>query len=118
MKDGTELTHYGVKGMKWGKKLFGKVKGVFGKPNQPKPSTSQPLDHLARLATDTDRSLTKTKGLNAFSAPGNDRKYQATRDMLQARYAARYEVDPSRKQKEANIAANTVKKRSKRINGR
>lgn len=33
MKDGTELTHYGVKGMKWGKKLFGKVKGVFGKKN-------------------------------------------------------------------------------------
>ena len=33
MNDGTEISHYGVKGMKWGKKLFGKVKGVFGKPN-------------------------------------------------------------------------------------
>lgn len=33
MKDGTEISHYGVKGMKWGKKLFGKVKGVFGKPD-------------------------------------------------------------------------------------
>lgn len=34
MNDGTEISHYGVKGMKWGKKLFGKVKGVFGKPEK------------------------------------------------------------------------------------
>lgn len=40
MKDGTELTHYGVKGMKWGKRLFGKVKGVFGKPNEKDKSGS------------------------------------------------------------------------------
>ena len=29
MKDGSELTHYGVKGMKWGKSS-NKPKGVFG----------------------------------------------------------------------------------------
>ena len=31
MNDGTEISHYGVKGMKWGKHAIGKVKGVFGK---------------------------------------------------------------------------------------
>ena len=39
MNDGTEISHYGVKGMKWGKKLFGKVKGVFGKPEGPHTKT-------------------------------------------------------------------------------
>lgn len=34
MNDGTEISHYGVKGMKWGKHIFGKVKGVFGKPEK------------------------------------------------------------------------------------
>ena len=32
MNDGTEISHYGVKGMKWGKSILGKVKGLFGKP--------------------------------------------------------------------------------------
>lgn len=31
MNDGTEISHYGVKGMKWGKHAVGKVKGAFGK---------------------------------------------------------------------------------------
>lgn len=32
MNDGTEISHYGVKGMKWGKRMFGTVKKLFGKP--------------------------------------------------------------------------------------
>lgn len=121
MKDGTEITHYGVKGMKWGKRLFGKVRGVFGKPDNNKQPNIYRQDHLANLATDLHGSLKRRNGgVNPFDRSGV-RKYQATRDMLQNRYSARYEADPikkSSKLRDANIQANIVKKRSKRLNGR
>lgn len=129
MKDGTELTHYGVKGMKWGKKLFGKVKGIFGKPNTRYGSgmTNQgafdrlnELDRGYRNQYKTDRNLIQKRSTNngwagIQRAKQEDRlvEYAKTRgDSLTSSLYKDYWNKKSHKQ------ANTIKRHSSRINGR
>ena len=125
MKDGTELTHYGVKGMKWGKRLFGKAKGVFGKP------TAQQQAARDAAARNADQSRGERDP--------RDSRYNAGANFLPQRTAAqnkqRFIQDWY---KEVNIANNPnhpshvlmpdtkyrkeaqlkVKRNSKKINGR
>lgn len=84
MKDGTELTHYGVKGMKWGKRLFGTVKGIFGKPDKEKEMFPHARERERRQRENdianksTNRSgmglaLNIKGGINSRSNAENDR---------------------------------------------
>lgn len=126
MKDGTELTHYGVKGMKWGKKLFGKVKGVFGKPNNSGHNTTYDSIKTATGNKVSSASDSYNKGKTSY-AQFDQRSRQAIRtgQMQEYRHYAK-QASPSdfssltgdEAKKRANNYANSVKRRSKRINGR
>lgn len=118
MKDGTELTHYGVKGMKWGKKLFGKVKGVFGKP---KP------EHQTTYASIRDAGAKRFQNLNAAYNKGkisyanlDNRSKQSTRMSLmqEHRHSKAMGLNAIREKEASDKYANALKRNSKRINGR
>lgn len=70
MNDGTEISHYGVKGMKWGKKIFGKVKGLFGIPEGPHAKTHYRSD-TSKITPES--VLRKTAGKTP-KAPSQRRK--------------------------------------------
>lgn len=124
MKDGTELTHYGVKGMKWGKRLFGKVQGLLGKPNTRYGSgmTNQgAFDRQQELRRGQASLWGGGKGTargfwsSAALAKQQDRLYNLAG--LRGR-AATSPIYQDYYRRQANQQANEIKRNSRRINGR
>lgn len=125
MKDGTELTHYGVKGMKWGKHIFGKVKGVFGKKTEEKEmfpharmkeqmNREKAIGNKSTNRTGMGMALTAPGGINKRSDAENKRlATQWNADNLNKYYKS--EEDWDRQIKKQN---NTKKRYSTRLNGR
>lgn len=64
MNDGTELTHYGVKGMKWGKSKLGKPRGIFGKRLANKRGTDIPEGSGMRRNTNNGSGRTSLASSN------------------------------------------------------
>lgn len=110
MKDGTELTHYGVKGMKWGKKLFGKVKGVFGKPTTPQQAAQEAAKRNAANATNyTFNVLANATGKRSNAQNANRWHQNGYRSWANS---------SSTSDSDRHVARQSIKRNSKRINGR
>lgn len=125
MKDGTELTHYGVKGMKWGKHIFGKVKGVFGKKTEEKEMFphARMKEQLNREKAIANKSTNRTGMGMALTAPGGINKRS---DSENKRLATQWDADNLNKYYKSDTGwdrqikkQNSTKKRySTRLNGR
>ena len=121
MKDGTELTHYGVKGMKWGKSK-NKPKGAFGKPSAGHETTIDSINAAAAKKVNTENDVFRkgkisyanlanrtTQAINV----GNSQKYRK-----QAEVAKEIGLSGKSQMDKAHYWANRAKRGSKRINGR
>lgn len=126
MKDGTELTHYGVKGMKWGKKLFGKVKGVFGKPSTYDRENDK--YRIAKFQGIRDKKRATANDLynkGRISAANRDNRQSQAWNVSRVQESKRF-AQLAKKEgrsgaddiKDAHYYANKTKRQSKRINGR
>lgn len=100
MKDGTEISHYGVKGMKWGKKFFGKVKGAFGKPNPIKIQMQNALNPKEEPSGPVNK---KRGGANANNGNKSNGPNLITRAQANASQAVK-QADASTRQSERSAA--------------
>lgn len=137
MKDGTELTHYGVKGMKWGKRTFGKVKGVFGTPkrvignavalhqlkkyNEAKNKINKAVSApIAYRRGDEVNSANGKRSLGEFSRLWT--QHQTKGDLKDAKSKLKYTADDDKNRAErarrVKALSNKSKRYSTRLNGR
>lgn len=127
MKDGTELTHYGVKGMKWGKRLFGKPRSIINAVKAAKYLKAK--KELDNKMNQNFKDYAANYRRGDVVGNGNGRRttaefsrlwqqHQTTNDLRNANRFKPYGGQSEEDKKRAKVASNKLKRYSTRLNGR